>query len=147
MTSVLVECGFLTNEAEANYLNTTSGQDILSSAIFRGFRTFITKEHPTISFVRKSTPEKEEKNEPAKEEEPNESGTLHIQLMSSKEPIDPASASFKKIGLKITRTKLTTTSAYKYRYTAGPYKDKEAAKKDLEKVQKNGFKDAYFIKL
>ncbi|MBI3237873.1 MAG: N-acetylmuramoyl-L-alanine amidase [Flavobacteriia bacterium] len=55
MTSVLVECGFLTNENEANYLNTTYGQDILASALFRGMRTFLQEEHPSIQFTKTST--------------------------------------------------------------------------------------------
>lgn len=143
MTSVLVECGFLTNEKEANYLNTTNGQEILASAIFRGFRTQVTKNHPDISFV-KTTTEKE--SEDKKEEEKSETGTFQIQIMSSKEPIDTDHESFKKTGLEITRTKINTTSSYKYKYTSGPYKDKMTAEKDLDKIKKNGFKDAYIIK-
>ena len=67
--------------------------------------------------------------------------------MSSKEPMDTGGESFKKIGLPVTRKKLNTTSAYKYLYTVGTYDSQEAAKKDLEKVQKNGFKDAYIVKV
>lgn len=145
MTSVLVECGFLTNEKEANYLNTTNGQEILASAIFRGFRTQVTKNHPTISFIKSNT-EKDSEEEKEKEEEKSETATFQIQLMSSKEPIDTENESFKKTGLKITRTKLNTTSSYKYKYTSGPYKDKVTAEKDLEKIKKSGFKDAYIIK-
>ena len=52
MTSVLVECGFLTNEKEANYLNTTNGQDIIASAIYRAFRTTIQTDFPAISFMK-----------------------------------------------------------------------------------------------
>lgn len=146
MTSVLVECGFLTNEKEANYLNTTNGQDIIASAIFRGFRTQVTKDNPSITFT-KSNSEKDSEEKKESEEEKSESGSFQIQLMSSKEPIDTENESFKKTGLKITRTKLNTTSAYKYKYTSGPYKDKNSAEKDLEKVKKNGFKDAYIIKI
>lgn len=147
MTSVLVECGFLTNEKEANYLNSTNGQDILASAIFRGFRTQVTKDFPSITFV-KTTSDKDpdDKKEPT-EEKKVETGEFQIQLMSSKEPIDTDHESFKKTGLKITRTKLNTTSSYKYKYTSGPYKDKSSAEKDLEKAKKGGFKDAYIIKI
>jgi N-acetylmuramoyl-L-alanine amidase len=147
MTSVLVECGFLTNEKEANYLNTSSGQDILASAIFRGFRTQVFKDHPNISFT-KSTSDMEADDKKEKEnEEKSESGSFQIQLMSSKEPIDTEHESFKKTGLEITRTKLNTTSSYKYKYTSGPYTEKSKAEKDLEKAKKGGFKDAYIIKI
>jgi N-acetylmuramoyl-L-alanine amidase len=149
MTSVLVECGFLTNDKEAAYLNTGDGQDIIASAIFRGFRSQVTKDHPSISFL-KTTPakdteaEKEEtKSEDASDSKKSETGNYTIQIMSSKQPIDTDSEEFKKTGLKIERIKLNTSSSYKYKYTAGPYKDKQSAQKDLEKAQKNGFKDAY----
>ncbi len=40
MPSVLIECGFLTNPKEEDYLNTTIGQDYIASAIFRAFRSY-----------------------------------------------------------------------------------------------------------
>lgn len=138
MTSVLVECGFLTNEKEASFLNTDYGQDILASAIFRAIRTQLQANHPTISFVKSTTEGTEDKKG---------EGAYHIQLMSSKEPMDTEGEAFKKTGLKVTRTKLETTNAYKYRYTSGPYTEKSTAEKDLEKAKKNGFKDAYIIKI
>lgn len=143
MTSVLVECGFLTNEKEANYLNTTSGQEILASAIFRAFRTCIVKEHPSISFIKTAT---NTSNSTAQVGTSKTSNKYAIQIMSSKEPIDAGNQNFKSIGIPVSRKKLNTTSAYKYLYTAGTYSSQEEAKKDLEKVKKNGFKDAYIIK-
>jgi len=143
MTSVLVECGFLTNEKEANYLNTTNGQEILASAIFRAFRTSIIKEHPAISFLKNSSTSTSA-NATAT---PKGNASFTIQIMSSKEPLDTNGDSFKKIEIPVTRKKLDTTTAFKYRYTVGTYTSQDAAKKDLEKVQKNGFKDAYIIKL
>ena len=38
MPTVIVECGFITNTTEANYLNSQYGQEIIASAIFRGTR-------------------------------------------------------------------------------------------------------------
>jgi len=40
MPSVLIECGFLTNPKEEDYLNTIIGQDYIASAIFRAFRSY-----------------------------------------------------------------------------------------------------------
>ena len=40
MPSVLIECGFLTNPKEEDYLNTETGQDYIASAIFRAFRSY-----------------------------------------------------------------------------------------------------------
>lgn len=144
MTSVLVECGFLTNEREANYLNTASGQDILASAIFRAFRTHIVKEHPSISFLKTV---KETKTNVETANTGDEKGTFTIQIMSSKEPLNTEGESFKSIGMTVNRQKLNTNSAYKYLYTVGKYTSKSEAKTDLAKIQKNGFKDAYVKRL
>ena len=150
MTSVLVECGFLTNEKEANYLNTTNGQDIIASAIYRGFRTTIQKDFPSISFMKSAGGNNSTANSKSINNTTNTStasGKFTIQIMSSKEPMDTGGESFKKLGLPVTRKKLNTTSAYKYLYTVGSYDSQDAAKKDLEKVKKNGFKDAYIVKV
>ncbi len=150
MTSVLVECGFLTNEKEANYLNTTNGQDIIASAIYRGFRTTIQKDFPSISFMKSAGGNNSTANSKSTNNTTNTStasGKFTIQIMSSKEPMDTGGESFKKLGLPVTRKKLNTTSAYKYLYTVGSYDSQDAAKKDLEKVKKNGFKDAYIVKV
>ena len=40
MPGVLVETGFISNPEEEKYLLSTQGQDIISSAIYRGFREY-----------------------------------------------------------------------------------------------------------
>jgi N-acetylmuramoyl-L-alanine amidase len=144
MTSVLLECGFLTNEKEAKYLNTTEGQAILASAIFRGFRTFIQGEYPSISFI------KTQKMEPVVASTGNNrtdpaATKFSIQIMSSKEPIDTEADNFKKLGEKVIRQKVTSSSAYQYRYLVGSFARKEEGSVILKKVQANGFKDAIII--
>ncbi|HYG22809.1 MAG TPA: N-acetylmuramoyl-L-alanine amidase, partial [Verrucomicrobiae bacterium] len=81
MTSVLVECGFLTNVNEANYLNTEYGQDILASALFRGMRSFLKAEHPSINFTPSAT---------TVSTNAASGGTYTVQIMSSKEALDTA---------------------------------------------------------
>ena len=130
MPSVLVECGFMTNPREAGFLNSTYGQEIIASAIFRAFRATIVKEYPSISFVRK-----------AREED----GQYSIQIMSSKVPVATDEHSFKKLKMEVRRKELDTTRAYKYIYTVGEYNTREDAKKELELVQTRGFKDAIVI--
>jgi N-acetylmuramoyl-L-alanine amidase len=131
MTSVLVECGFLTNVREANYLNTTTGQDIIASALFRGLRTHLQANHPGINFLKSAGKDTD--------------GEYYVQITSSKEVIDTDHASFKKTGEKVSREKLDTKSAYKYRYVIGPYKAKSDAKIVLERVRKKGFPDAILL--
>lgn len=139
MTSVLVECGFMTNTREANYLNTTYGQEIIASAIFRGFRSTIVKEFPAISFVR---------TEPVTATTTlASSGTSYtIQIASSKTPVDTEDSGFKRVKMTVERRELNTTSAYKYIYIVGDYASKKEAKEALETVKERGFKDAIVIK-
>ena len=40
MPSILIECGFLTNPKEEDYLHSEKGQDYLASAIFRAFKAY-----------------------------------------------------------------------------------------------------------
>ena len=40
MPSILIECGFLTNPKEEDFLHSEKGQDYLASAIFRAFRAY-----------------------------------------------------------------------------------------------------------
>lgn len=144
MTSVLVECGFITNEKEAAYLNTTYGQEILASAIYRAFRDFVKKEHPNIAFTRSTTTTNSSTNETTSS---TSSGTYAIQIASSKEWIDTEDARFKSLGMTVTRKKLNTTSAYKYIYTVGNYASKAEANDALPAIKTKGYKDAIVIKL
>ena len=108
MTGVLVECGFLTNEKEAQYLNTTVGQEVIASAIFRGFRSVIVKEYPTISFLRTTPSSNVQPDESAL----NSSNTEYtIQIASSRDPIDTNDARFKNLKMDVNRIELNTTSA------------------------------------
>jgi N-acetylmuramoyl-L-alanine amidase len=167
-TSVLVECGFLSNETEGAFLNSEKGQQLISEAIFRGFKRFIVKEHPQINFIKTTetsvvakttTAESNSTNKTASNKtSTNKTSTTKptttsvakssytIQIMSSKLPVQTDHSEFKRIGLPVSRDELNTSSSYKYRYTAGNYTSMEDAKKDLEKVQQNGFKDAYIVK-
>jgi len=133
MTSVLVECGFMTNVREANYLNTTTGQEIIASALFRGLRTQLLRNHPEIEFLK-----------PVKDADKEQE--FYVQITSSKEVIDTDHASFKRTGEKVVREKLNTKSAYKYRYLIGPYKVKADARIVLERVRKKGFPDAILVR-
>jgi N-acetylmuramoyl-L-alanine amidase len=140
MTSVLVECGFMTNETEAKFLNTTEGQDDIALSIYNAFRSFVIEQHSDISFVKP-----ESKNtENIASSKPSEGYT--IQIMSSKTPLETSKDEFKQLGIPVSRNKLNTTSSYKYQYTVGTYNSKDEAMKDLEKIQTNGFKDAFITK-
>lgn len=140
MTGVLVECGFLTNQKEAEYLNTTAGQEVIASAIFRGFRSVIVKEFPMISFIR-TAPNSTPQNEVAA------NAAYTIQIASSRDPIETNDSRFKSLKMEVNRVELNTTSAYKYIYTVGSYSTKSDAKSELPQIQSHGYNDAIVIKL
>jgi N-acetylmuramoyl-L-alanine amidase len=143
MTSVLVECGFLTNVAEANYLNTEYGQDILASALFRGLRSFLKAEHPTISFTgTEAAPPKTNSTTASSGTTTNSSYT--VQIMSSQEALETTLPAFKKLDKPVVREQIAETG-YKYRYTVGTFATKEAAETYKNEVRKKGFPDAIVV--
>lgn len=132
MTSVLVECGFMSNVNEANFLNSANGQDLIASAIFRGIRTHLMSEYTQI---KKITETKSSSSE----------GSFQIQIMSSKEWMDTEKGAFKKLDKPVTR-KQVSNSGYKYVYFVGEFKSKAEALTYLDQVKKLGFKDAIIVK-
>ncbi len=144
MTGVLIECGFMTNDDEAAFLNTKDGQEKIANSIYRAFKSYIIKQHPSIAFV-KDEPKKETAEKQSEKTDVTKS--YAIQIMSSREPVETSVPVFKKIELPVSRNEIQTSSAFKYRYTVGEYASQDEALKDLEKVQQKGFKDAYIVKL
>lgn len=142
MTSVLVECGFLTNVKEANYLNTAYGQDIIASALFRGMRTFLQSEHPSISFTGNSKKPAETTAAGSGEIKTGEIYT--VQIMSSKEQLETTMPAFRKLDKPVVREQISETG-YKYRYISGSFTTKEAAELYKNEVRKKGFPDAIVI--
>lgn len=134
MTSVLIECGYITNDAEATFLNTTYGQEIIASAIFRAFRSQIQADHPSIDFVNKNPTQTE-----------SDGKQYWVQIMSSKTAVDVNHDCFKGYKGKVTRKKLDTTSEYKYVYLVEGNTVKEETQKTLSSVREMGFSDAYIV--
>lgn len=140
MTSVLVECGFLTNESEANYLNTTHGQDILASALFRGMRTYLKEKHPAINFTKTGTTTANE----SASTNTTSTDTYTVQIMSSKTELETSLPAFKKLDKPVIREQIAETG-YKYRYVVGSFSTKSEAEKYKNEVKKKGFPDAIVI--
>lgn len=148
MTSVLVECGFLTNTDEAAYLNTEKGQDLIASALYRGVKNYVNDDKATDAPAEKTskTPAKEEK--PTKNDETQKTGTeaaWTIQLMSSKEWMDTEKGVFASVPVPVKRQQVAQTG-YKYVYYAGAFTSAEEAKKYQEQLRKKGFTDAMVIR-
>lgn len=140
MTSVLVECGFLTHSGDRDFLNTTYGQEVTASAIFRAFRETIVKEFPKISFVRDQPSATTNAGQVA-----SVTNGYAIQVASSKEALDTNDSWFKRLKMPVERKELKTSSAYKYIYLVGDYSTKQEAKAALAQVHETGFKDAIIV--
>ncbi len=141
MTSVLVECGFLTNVSEANFLNTSSGQDLIASALFRGMRTYLKEAHPGIKFEKAASTVAS--NSVAST---NSSSSIYtVQIMSSKEWMDTEKNPFTKLSKSVTRQQVSQTG-YKYKYTSGTFSSKADAEAYQKDVKSKGFSDAIVVK-
>lgn len=140
MTSVLIECGFITNDKEGEFLNSTYGQEIIASAIFRGFRETIVREYPSISFIRTQPLNNNDTATPV-----SAAKVYGIQIASSKQPIATDDYTFKRLQMSVERKEINTSSAYKYIYIVGEYGSRSEAKAALATVQSKGFKDAIIV--
>lgn len=99
MPGVLVETGFITNSEEERYLMSENGQDIIASAIYRGFREYkeeIDRRSNFSSIVRES---EVRDPSPVSESKPIEIArdqiVFSIQISSSRSKISTDPSSFK----------------------------------------------------
>lgn len=139
MTSVLVECGFMTNASEANYLNTSYGQDVIASALFRAMRSYLQETHKNIAFTKKSAA-------PSDNSKPDASSdkTYSVQIMSSKEWLDTEKGSFKNLKHAVNRSQVAQ-SGYRYKYFSGSFSSKSEADDYCNEVKKKGFPDSIVV--
>lgn len=99
MPGVLVETGFISNEEEEKYLLTEYGQDIIASAIYRGFREYKEeidrKSNLTVIIPQKSDSDREAASQTMQAEGLSDQIIFRIQLASSKNKIPAEPTSFK----------------------------------------------------
>ncbi len=143
MTSVLIECGFLTNPTEAIYLNSSRGQDLIASAIFRSTRTYLQKKYPKINFI----PSKSNPPKPMNEEQPvaNSNGKYKVQICSSARNYEPNGDKFSHLKFKV--HKVEVSGSVKYKYYLGPFSNKSEAEEARQNAAKGGYKDAFLVKM
>lgn len=133
MPAILIESGFMTNKTEEVYLNSERGQDLIASAIFRGFRDYVGSKHN----IQMRKPGDSKPKGP----------TWKIQIMASTGPVSLKNPDFKAIKEEIEEMKITNSKTpFNYKYYVGDFKDKKEAKKTLKKIRQTTFKDAYLVK-
>ena len=150
MPSILIECGFLTNPQEEEFLHSDLGQDYIASAIFRAFRSYkesveIKDEKLSKDSVKVNSKIAKEINSKSKdisllkkEEVPSEElvfkiqiGTFLKSMLNQKQFIDLKAEEFKING------------TYKYFVTSGNNKNEaENLKNHLREI---GFKGAFIV--
>ena len=143
MPSVLIELGFTTNSAEEDYLNSSEGQDAMSTAIARSFGAYKARRERGLS--------------PA---QPNSSGRAEGPAEEVAAPAPPPAPTVVfAIQLSVSGLKKSTAEApfnavedvwikpdgRLYRYLQGHYLTLDDAKAALSAVQKKGFADAFIV--
>lgn len=170
MPSVLIELGFLSNEAEGKFLNTNSGQQIMAGAVAKAIRNYVSQlkvnrvdinEVEEVVPVKKKEVEKKvvKKKKEVKAEMPKDvtkkvtklpkektkTFTLNhieykVQIAASKKYISPEPYNFK--GLKNVEMK-TVNDYYKYYY--GNVSNFEDIKPFLEEAKEVGHTDSFVV--
>ncbi|MCB0477356.1 MAG: N-acetylmuramoyl-L-alanine amidase [Crocinitomicaceae bacterium] len=142
-TSILVECGFLSNPTEAVYLNSSKGQDLIASALFRATRTYLQKKYPNLSFQipQNSEPKTEE---PRPEIAENEA-KFKVQICSSSANFPTDGDKFSHLKYKVHQVEVS--GKVKYKYYLGPFKSKSEAEDAMKNAQNGGYKDAFLVPL
>ena len=145
MPSVLIECGFLTNPEEEDYLNTKTGQDYIASAIFRAFRSYkqsidLTLDHDDEKAdvynddkVKKIVAEQQEEEQEVVIVFKVQIGTYLKNMQTNNR--------FK--GLEVEEQVVNGT----YKYFVGNTSSKNEADKLKEEMQEKGFNGAFVIAL
>lgn len=143
MPSVLIELGFTTNSAEEDYLNSSEGQDAMSTAIARSFGAYKARRERGLS--------------PA---QPNTSGSAEGPVQEVVAPAPPPAPTVVfAIQLSVSGLKKSIAEApfnavedvwikpdgRLYRYLQGHYLTLDDAKAALSTVQKKGFADAFIV--
>ena len=144
MPSILVECGFLTNPQEEDFLHSDIGQDYIASAIFRAFRSY--KEEMEGNLSEKTKKEKiTKKKDEEKIIEISNKNIYQINNIVYKVQIGTYLKSMSHVPLfqEIGAFEENTQSIYKY--YVGNSSDKNIVEKIRRDMKEKGFKDAFIV--
>ena len=143
MPSILVELGYISNQAEEAYLSKEKSQQELAKAVYNAFLAYRANyEKKNIVTIEIEQPKKEEKTVPAKEEKKDAAPPeirYMVQIHTSSRKMPPDSKEFKKYDPVM---EYYENNVYKYMYgETATYAEILQVRKE---VQKN-FKDAFIV--
>lgn len=157
MPSILIETGFLSNYDEEKFLISEQGQDYIASAIYRAFKAY------------KYSIENDNDNEDDNVEDSNSVQSISIDSLASEieKPTNDQpqanddkadegaffgvqfSTSVKKVDIKTEFKDMKDVWYYQqnntYRYVSGKYKTNYEAIKEMKKVRKGKYNDAFVV--
>jgi N-acetylmuramoyl-L-alanine amidase len=137
MPSILVELGFLSNKTEESYLMSEEGKKNMANAIYQAFTAY------KIEFESNNSSQSPPTSTTAttvsnKDDNTKKSLTYYVQIAASK----------KKMNTKSFKNITNVVEKYyngNYIYLTSMTTSVETAKKNLEKIKKNGYKDAFIV--
>jgi N-acetylmuramoyl-L-alanine amidase len=142
MPSILIECGFLTNFKEEEYLHSANGQEYIASAIFRGFRSYkenfegtISEKEPELPVVLK---EQRTSTPTAKKEIANDIVVFKVQIGTYLKSM-LNDALFNEINAEQQLVNGT------FKYYVGNETDKSSLDKLKTQLKEKGFKGAFVV--
>ena len=140
MPSVLIECGFLTNPKEEEFLHSKIGQDYIASAIFRAFRDYkVSFEKDEKNIVSESSIQDHKKSNPTISL-PRSTGDISFKVQIGtylKSMLDDIS--FQEINAE----ELFLNGTFKY--YVGNFSDKNKADIFKKEMRNSGFKGAFVV--
>lgn len=126
MSAILVECGFMTNPGEEQYLNSTYGQEIIASAIYRALRDHLKDTGvPAVAHKERS-----------------DELVYKVQICASVAKEDMRR--FNSLGIPV-EEHIYSDEVYKYKYLVGSESSFAKAEVLRKKVAAKGFTDAFVI--
>lgn len=137
MPSVLVELGFLTNNEEGRFLNSSEGQGKMAVAITKAILEYKSDLDGNIgeSFIVPGASDK-----PKTESQVYESYQFKVQLAASSRKLEPKSYNFRGLS---SISRVEAGSLYKYYY--GDTNDYNTAKELQQEAIDKGFKTAFIV--
>lgn len=145
MPAVLIELGFVTNNAEEDFLNSELGKTYLASGVYRAFKNYKLsiegfEDYEEYKNALQNPAKAQEKTKVINEMPQSEELEFRIQLMASEQPVKLKSKNFN--GLENVEEEKVDGI---FKYTVGRFSNFEKAISKQREIRSEAYKDAYII--